>query len=180
MATDIAALFGRLTLGVYLVGVADGARRDVFTASAVMQASYRPLLLSVAINPTHASYPLLQAGRSFAVSVLAAGHMGLAGRFGTEAQPAEEKMKGAAWRAGRRGAPILAAAIAFFDCELDGEMPAGDHRIVLGRVVDGAVLQPTSVALAYADTGNLDHSAALYPKSFEAPPWQIDSVLERQ
>ncbi len=166
MITGIPSLFGRLTHGVYLVGVADHSRRDVFTASSVMQVSYRPLLLSIAINPTHASYPLLKAGRSFAISVLAVGQIALAARFGTGAQPAEEKMKNTVWLTGRHGAPILEAALAFFDCELEDEMPAGDHHIVLGRVVDGAILQPTRASLAYSDTGNLDQSAVLYPERF--------------
>jgi flavin reductase (DIM6/NTAB) family NADH-FMN oxidoreductase RutF len=166
MNQDIIALFRQLTLGVYVIGVADGAKQDAFTASSVMQASYRPLLLSIAINPEHASYPLLHSGRSFAVSVLGREQMQQARRFGTASQHGVDKMTGARWRAGRLGAPILEAALGFFDCTVEAEMRAGDHRIVLGRVIDGALLVPNGIPLAYADTHNLDNSAALYPNSF--------------
>jgi flavin reductase (DIM6/NTAB) family NADH-FMN oxidoreductase RutF len=166
MNQDIVALFRQLTLGVYVIGVADGSRRDAFTASSVMQASYQPLLLAIAINPEHASYALLHSAGTFAVSVLGRDQMQYARRFGTESAHQEDKMTGVRWRAGRLGAPILETALGFFDCAVEAQMPAGDHRIVLGRVIDGAVLVAHGSPLAYADTNNLDHSAALYPQSF--------------
>jgi flavin reductase (DIM6/NTAB) family NADH-FMN oxidoreductase RutF len=166
MSEDIAALFRRLTLGVYVVGVAEGSERDAFTAAAIAQASYKPLVLSVAINPEHASYPLLRAGGTFTVSVLARNQMELARHFGTQTRHAVDKLQGVAWRPGRRGAPILEAALAYFDCVVVTEMPAGDHRIVLGRVVAGALLDPGAEPLVYADTNDLDGSAALYPDHF--------------
>jgi flavin reductase (DIM6/NTAB) family NADH-FMN oxidoreductase RutF len=48
---EFAALFHQLTLGVYVVGVADAGRRDGFTAAWVMQVSFDPLLLALSINP---------------------------------------------------------------------------------------------------------------------------------
>jgi flavin reductase (DIM6/NTAB) family NADH-FMN oxidoreductase RutF len=38
---SVIALFRRLTLGVYVIGVSDGDRRDAFTAAWLMQASAR-------------------------------------------------------------------------------------------------------------------------------------------
>jgi flavin reductase (DIM6/NTAB) family NADH-FMN oxidoreductase RutF len=163
---DMVALFRQLTLGVYIVGVAHHSRRDAFTASALMQASYNPLILALAINPGHVSYPLLRAGQTFAVSVLEQTQMPLARRFGTSTPETADKMEGVAWRYGCRGAPILQDGLAFFECALCADIPAGDHRLVLGRVIDGAKLWPAGVPLAYADTHNLDRSAELYPASF--------------
>jgi len=42
MSDSIAALFQRLTQGVYVVGVSDGQARNAFTAAWVMQASFNP------------------------------------------------------------------------------------------------------------------------------------------
>lgn len=67
--TEIATLFHQLTLGVYVVGVANAGQRDGFTAAWVMQVSFDPLLLALSINPANASYPLLRAGGGFTVSV---------------------------------------------------------------------------------------------------------------
>ena len=53
MSGSIAALFQRLTQGVYVVGVAYGELRNAFTAAWVMQVSFDPLLLALSINPRH-------------------------------------------------------------------------------------------------------------------------------
>jgi flavin reductase (DIM6/NTAB) family NADH-FMN oxidoreductase RutF len=163
---EIAALFHRLTVGVYVVGVAHEGHRNAFTAAWVMQTSFDPLLLALSINPDNASYHLLHSGGGFAVSVLKQGQLDLARRFGTRSGRDEDKLAGVRWRAGRTGAPMLEEALAYFDCELTGRMRAGDHELVLGRVVEGRILASDAVPLAYADTGDMDGSSALYPRRF--------------
>ena len=163
--SEIAALFHRLSYGVYVVGVAAGDRRDGFTAAWVMQASFDPLLLALSINSSNASYELLHAGGGFTVNVLKQGQLELARRFGTRSGRNEDKLAGIRWRPGRTGAPILELALAYFDCELAGRHRAGDHELVLGRVVDGKIFEPGAAPLTYADTGDMDGSAELYPTS---------------
>ena len=160
---EVAALFHQLSYGVYVVGVADGKRRNAFTAAWVMQTSFDPLLLALSVNREHASYPLLQAGRGFTVNVLKQGQQDLARWFGTRSGRDEDKLAGIRWRPGRTGAPMLEDALAYFDCELSGGMVAGDHELVLGRVTDGKVLDRNAAPLTYADTGEMDGSSALYP-----------------
>ena len=76
MSDSIAALFQRLTQGVYVVGVAHGEVRNAFTAAWVMQVSFDPLLLALSINPHHSSYGLLNEGRAFSVNVLKKAQLG--------------------------------------------------------------------------------------------------------
>jgi flavin reductase (DIM6/NTAB) family NADH-FMN oxidoreductase RutF len=161
---ETVTLFRRLTQGVYVVGVADGDERDAFTAAWVMQVSFDPLLLALSINPEHASYPLLQSGGGFTVNVLTQEQQDLARRFGTRSGRDENKLAGIKWRPGRTGAPILEDTLAYFDCELSGEMCAGDHELILGRVRGGGLLHPDAAPLRYADTGDMDGSSALYPR----------------
>jgi flavin reductase (DIM6/NTAB) family NADH-FMN oxidoreductase RutF len=163
---DIAALFHQLTLGVYVIGVADGERRDAFTAAWVMQTSFDPLLLAVSVNPGNASHPILHSGRSFSVNVLRRGQLELARRFGTRSGRDEDKLAGVRWRPGRQGAPILEEALAFFECELHGSVEAGDHELILGRVTAGRVLAPGAEPMTYAETGAMDGSSVLYPDRF--------------
>lgn len=159
-------LFHRITVGVYVVGVADGQRRDAFTAAWIMQASFNPLILAVSINPDNASYELLHASGGFTVNVLKRGQLDLARRFGTRSGRDEDKLAGIRSHPGRRGTPILDDALAYFDCEVLGRTRAGDHELVLGRVVDGKILDPEAVPLSYAETGDMDGSAELYPGTF--------------
>ncbi|HUD24257.1 MAG TPA: flavin reductase family protein [Burkholderiaceae bacterium] len=163
---EMAELFSRLTLGVYVVGVADGERRDAFTAAWVMQASYDPMLLAVSINPHNASHSILQASGGFSVSVLKQGQLELARTFGTRSGRGPDKLAGVAWWPGHKGAPVLQEALAYFECELTDRVPAGDHEIAIGRVVGGRILDRGATPMAYGETGAMDGSSTIYPTSF--------------
>lgn len=160
---DLAELFRRITLGVYVIGTAHQDRRDAFTAAWLMQVSFDPLMLALSINPRNASWRLLHDGGGFTVSVLDEQQQHLARHFGLSSGRERDKLAGVAWRAGSRGAPVLGEALAWFECELAGAMPAGDHEIVLGRVADGGLVAPTARPLSYAATGDMDGSSELYP-----------------
>ncbi len=163
MQQEIAALCRRLTSGAYVVGVAHGGRRNAFTAAWIMQVSFDPLLLALAIHPEHASYPLLVESGAFAVSVLERGRLDLARDFGTRSGRDVDKLAGVRWRAAGSGAPVLEESVAFFDCRVVSRHPAGDHEIVVGRVVDGGLLRPAAAPMLYVETGDLDGSEELYP-----------------
>lgn len=166
MSKHIAELFRHLTAGVYVVGVADGDRRDAFTASSIMQVSFSPLLVVVGVNPANESYSLLSRGRVFAISVLGVQQQALAKHFGTHSGRTVDKLASIPWRPGKTGAPLLTDALAHFDCRLVSDIDAGDHRLVLGRVVDGAIVSAAGDPLIYAQTGDLDMSVSLYPDAF--------------
>jgi flavin reductase (DIM6/NTAB) family NADH-FMN oxidoreductase RutF len=163
---SVTALFRRLTLGVYVIGVSDGERKDAFTAAWIMPASFDPLLLAISINPENASYELLHASGWFTVNILKQGQLDLARHFGTKSGRDQDKLARMRSRPGRAGSPILEDALAYFECELEGRTRAGDHELVLGRVADGRILDAKAAPLTYADTGDMDGSSALYPEEF--------------
>ena len=163
---DVADLFRRVTTGVYVIGVADGGRRNAFTAAWLTQVSFDPLLLALSVNHEHASYPLLIGGGGFVANVLRRDQLHLAERFGTTSGRDEDKLAEVPWRPASSGAPILTQSVAWLDCRLHDRVRAGDHEIVLGRPVAGELLAPDAALLLYADTGELDGSRNLYPKSF--------------
>ena len=166
MASELVALFRRITSGVYVIGVADGERRNAFTAAWVMHVSFQPLQVVLAIVPSHASYPLLVASGRFTVNVLTAGQLHLARHFGSESGRAADKLAGVAWHPAASGAPILDDALAWLDCRVERRGPGGDPELVIARVVDGALVLPDERPLFYSDTGELDGSSALYPDRF--------------
>ncbi|HUQ79683.1 MAG TPA: flavin reductase family protein [Gemmatimonadaceae bacterium] len=161
--SEIHALFRRLSSGVYVICVADGERRDAFTAAWLMHVSYDPLLLALSINPHHASYPILQASGVFTVSVLKRGSMELVRQFGTMSGRDVDKLAGVGWHPAPSGVPVLDEALAYIDCVLTATFPAGDHDLVLGRVAGGRILDRTADPMLYAETGDTDGSSALYP-----------------
>jgi flavin reductase (DIM6/NTAB) family NADH-FMN oxidoreductase RutF len=164
MSRSIAALFQRLTQGVYVVGVAHGGVRNAFTAAWVMQVSFDPLLLTLSINPHHSSYRLLKEGRAFSVNVLKKGQLDLAEHYG---QPARaDKLAGTEWTTDRTGLPLLREALAWFECEFLNEHPAGDHVLVLGKVIGGKLLDSEAEPMSYRETGSMDGASTLFPDAF--------------
>ena len=166
MSRSIAALFQRLTQGVYVVGVGHKEARNAFTAAWVMQVSFDPLLLALSINPHHSSYGLLQQAQGFSVNVLNKGQLELAAQFGQPA--ATDKLGSTAWTTSRTGAPLLRDAVAWFECQVVEEHQAGDHVLVLGKVIDGKLLDAKAEPMAYSETGAMDGAAALFPDAFGA------------
>ena len=157
MSGSVAALFQRLTQGVYVVGVAHGQVRNAFTAAWVMQVSFDPLLLALSINPHHSSYGLLRDGRAFSVNVLKKGQLELAAHYGGRAG----KFASLEWTMNRIGVPLLLESLAWFECQVVGEHPAGDHVLVVGKLLDSKA-EP----MAYRETGAMDGASALFPKAF--------------
>jgi flavin reductase (DIM6/NTAB) family NADH-FMN oxidoreductase RutF len=162
MKNEIAELCRQLSLGVYVVGVADRSNHDAFTACSVMQASYDPVILAVGVNPTHASYPLIRAARRFSINVLRKDQLDVARHFGTHSGRDMDKLRNVSWTSGETGVPLLDDAMAWFECELTAVMPAGDHQIILGRVVGGHISDTHAAPMLYADTGDMDGSRRLY------------------
>ena len=157
-------MFQRLTQGVYVVDVAHADVRNAFTAAWVMQVSFDPLLLALSINPHHSSYGLLREGRAFSVNVLKKGQLELAAHYGARAGP--DKLASLQWTMGRIGVPLLLESLAWFECQVVGEHPAGDHVLVVGKVVDGKLLDSKAEPMTYRETGAMDGAYALFPKAF--------------
>ena len=163
MSRSIAALFQRLTQGVYVVGVAHGEVRNAFTAAWVMQVSFDPLLLALSINPHHSSYRLLKEGRAFSVNVLKKGQLDW-----PTLRPAGPRRQ-IGWDRvddGPHGPPLLREALAWFECEFVNEHPAGDHVLVLGKVIGGKLLDSEAEPMSYRETGAMDGASALFPDAF--------------
>ena len=159
MSQAIAALCRPLTHGVYVIGVADGAVHNAFTAGSVMQCSFDPLLLAIAVHRGHGSYRLLIQGGAFSVSVLREDQMALATHFG-EPQDAD-KHPSVAWGV-RRGRPVFCDALAYFDRSLYGHHPAGDHEWSSAASLMRDP-EPGAAPLDDASTGDLDGSERLFP-----------------
>ena len=70
-------------------------------------------------------------------------------------------MLGYSWLETETQAPALADSLAYFDCRVDHYSDAGDHKLVICRVVGAAILNEGSPML-YNNTENMDKSSTLY------------------
>jgi flavin reductase (DIM6/NTAB) family NADH-FMN oxidoreductase RutF len=134
-ATFVEAL-RRYPLAVNVVTVGRGGSENALTVSWATPASFEPPMFLVALDRLHHSIDFVKSTKNFAVNVLAEGQERLAGQLARQAMQGERKLDGIATREGVTGAPILTEAVAFFDCELVQFVEAGDHYLLIGRVVD--------------------------------------------
>ena len=167
MSKSLANLFQRMTVGVYVIGVAHQDMRNAFTAVFLMQVSFDPPLLALSINPRHSSYALLKRSSAFSVNVLKKGQLALAAHFG---QPASvKKLDKVNWTPGHTGVPLLNESLAWFECKAESEYPAGDHMLVIGKVIDAKLLDAVADPLLYRDAGDMDGADTLFPPALTKP-----------
>ena len=142
--------FGHFATGVTVITThGDDGRPHGATANAVSSVSLDPpLLLVCLLNGSRTLAALLQSGQ-FAVNVLHADQRHVAQRFARS---------GSSWLgldrcAGRTGVPLIAGAVASLECAVHDLADGGDHRIVVGRVLDVEhTTRETSPLLFYRST----------------------------
>lgn len=105
-------------------------------------ASLDPPLVAYLPSIGSSSYAELREVDRFCVNVLSDRQEGLCRAFATK--KGSEKFADATWTLSPLGSPVLEGAVAWIDCMVQDELPAGDHYIVLGKVVDLQIAEPTS------------------------------------
>ena len=128
----------RETLGHYPSGITviaghDGDRPIGFTCQSFYSVSMEPPLVSFSVMRTSTSYPPIRATGRFAVNVLAGDQTAISNQF---ARSGTDKWNAVEWRPSRSGNPILRGSLMWLDCAVHAEYEAGDHYIVVGRVLD--------------------------------------------
>ena len=93
--------------------------------------SLDPELVAFCVAGVSRTWPRLRPAGVFCVNVLAADQEALSRVF---AAHSPDRFHGVGWRPAPSGAPVLTGALAWVDCTVEAEYPAGDHIIVVGRV----------------------------------------------
>jgi flavin reductase (DIM6/NTAB) family NADH-FMN oxidoreductase RutF len=111
-----------------------GGQAAGLTVDTLLSLSLEPPLLGIALRRHAALHELMREAGAFAVSVLGAGQDHLAQHFARGVPPIG-LWTGVDIRAGELGAPLLEGALAWIECRLAAEHPAGDHTFFVGDVV---------------------------------------------
>ena len=115
------------------------------TANSFTSVSLDPPLLLVCIDRRAGSLATLQEAPGFAVNVLHIGQQPTSNRF---ARPGEDRFAETPWDIGEFGAPVLAGALAAFECRRHALHDGGDHVILVGEVLK-ARFEPRRDPLLY-------------------------------
>jgi len=129
---------GRVPTGVVLVAALDEEDGDaVITATSFTSVSLDPPLVLVGVAAGSWMHEVLDRTGSWAVSVLAGRHQGLAARFAAPQRPSPRVLLAGVphGRGERSGALVLDEAVAVLECRTEHTLEAGDHVLVIGRVL---------------------------------------------
>ncbi len=128
----------RKVLGHYCSGVAvitanDAGKPVGFSCQSFQSVSLDPPLVSFAPARTSTTWPRVRRAGTFVANVLAEDQDELCRGF---AVSGGEKFSGVRWRPSPSGSPVLDGVLAWVECAIVEEVGAGDHVIVLGRVLE--------------------------------------------
>jgi 3-hydroxy-9,10-secoandrosta-1,3,5(10)-triene-9,17-dione monooxygenase reductase component len=136
---EISSAEYRHVLGHFVTGVTiitgtdpDSGEPVGLAASSFTSVSLDPPLVLFCAGKTSASWARIQASRAFCVNVLGEDNETISRTFATRGA---DKFSGLAWTKGPSGSPVLGDALASMDCVVHEEHDAGDHVIVVGRVL---------------------------------------------
>src|SRR5437763_8597434 len=133
----LAAALGRVPSGLFVLTVRGGDQETGMLASWVQQCSFDPPQISLAVKPGRFASDLLTPNAAFVVNVVTAGQNDLVKHFGKGFGPSEPAFAGLDVYHTAEGVPVLRTALAHLDCRVAGRYGAGDHDLVIGRVVAG-------------------------------------------
>jgi flavin reductase (DIM6/NTAB) family NADH-FMN oxidoreductase RutF len=125
-----------LSSGVAIVASGDGDQRIGCTVTSIASLSLTPPTLFICLARSSSTLASLGGTGAFSVNLLAARHAALAHRFsGRGGVHGPRRFEGAEWIALATGAPVLADALAAFDCIVEEAIERHSHVVILGAVV---------------------------------------------
>ncbi len=129
-------VLGRFASGVTVVTAVTDTGPLGFTCQAFTSLSLDPPMVALAPGKQSTSWPKIAAAGSFCVNIMAEGQQEVCRTFATPGAQRPDKFDAVAWRPAAGGAPIIGGVLAWVECALVAVHDAGDHELVLGRVVD--------------------------------------------
>jgi flavin reductase (DIM6/NTAB) family NADH-FMN oxidoreductase RutF len=124
---------GAFPTGVAVVTTALSAEHHMgVTVNSFTSVSLDPPMVLWCMDKKSDRYHAFTSAKSYTVSILGTGHQEVSSRL---AKQGNHSLEGIALRATRLGPPALADALAVFECEAEAVHQAGDHAILIGRVV---------------------------------------------
>ena len=147
---------GRLSNGLYLLTARKEEATSAMLASWVIQTSFQPLGLAIAVAKERAIESLLHGDDCFVLNVLEEGnYQPLMKHFLKRFPPGADRFAGMTTYDANNGSPILADALAYLECRVIRRFDAGDHWIVHCSTNAGRVAHPDGVtAVHHRKAGN--------------------------
>jgi flavorubredoxin/flavin reductase (DIM6/NTAB) family NADH-FMN oxidoreductase RutF len=147
---------GRISSGLYIITARQGEVASAMLASWVIQASFEPLGVAIAVSKDRAIESLLHVGDTFVLNVLEEGRcQPLMKHFLKRFPPGADRFTGIDTYPAQNGSPILARSLAYLECEVTGRLDGSDHWLVTATVHTGRVAKRDGLtAVHHRQVGN--------------------------
>jgi flavin reductase (DIM6/NTAB) family NADH-FMN oxidoreductase RutF len=124
---------GKYATGITVVTILDANQTPHgMTANSFTSVSLDPPLVLFCIDRKTAFLSHFLSGARYAINVLHEEQQEVSTCF---ARTGRDRFQGVAWTPGANGAPILAGVLASLECSVTQMVEAGDHVVVIGKVL---------------------------------------------
>jgi 3-hydroxy-9,10-secoandrosta-1,3,5(10)-triene-9,17-dione monooxygenase reductase component len=162
-------VLGHFCTGVTVITTVDQAGPAGFACQSFAALSLDPPLVLFCPARTSATWPRIEQAGHFCANVLAGGQRELARVFGTSGV---DKFAGLRWSPCSSGAPVLDGVLTWAGCTVEMVYEAGDHFVVLGRVVELGDCVAGQPLLFYRG-----RFASTPARAVDDPPELVDTLL---
>lgn len=140
--SEIAAVLGKIPSGCAVLTAAHDNQASGMLVSWVQQASFEPLLLTVAIKAARPILDLMDASGRFVLNLIGQDPAKMFQHFGKGFAPGEPAFEGLANHESSCGI-ILEQTLGYLECVVESRTQAGDHWIYVGKPISGGLLGGT-------------------------------------
>lgn len=156
----ITEAIAQIPSGLFVLTAAFDGNRSGVLAKWVQQCSIEPPMIMVALPKGQPVEPLIRDSRCFALCQVGEDDRILRRKFATAPDRADDPFVALSTSCAPSGAPIVAHAVSFLDCELVRVIDIEtDHLVYVGQVHGGDVLQRVRPAVVYGDDCSGDEGA---------------------
>jgi flavin reductase (DIM6/NTAB) family NADH-FMN oxidoreductase RutF len=125
---------GRYSTGIVVATVLDSTGDPHgITVNSFTSVSLSPPLILICLDHRTRVGRHFHPGAHFGVNVLNESQREISDHF---ANSKRDRFNGIEWRPGGTGVPLIPHGLAFFECAVRSRVPAGDHDIVIGEVME--------------------------------------------
>ncbi|TVS16589.1 MAG: flavin reductase [Gammaproteobacteria bacterium] len=125
---------GQFATGVAVITCLSAENNPVaMTVNSFTSVSVDPPLVLWCVNRAILPFPAFSNCSHFAIHILHAGQQDLSNHFAIDS---EDKFANVPWQPGIGGIPLLEDYLALYECETQNRVDAGDHVVLVGRLLD--------------------------------------------
>ena len=150
-------VMGHFAGGVTVMTTTAAGRMHGMTVSAFASQSLEPLLILVSVERSTVMHRLVLTSKAFAINILGEEAEGTARFFADNARLNGPEFTAGTYHLGTNGSPILEEAAAYLEATVETTLDAGDHTVIVGRVVALNVVRDAGPLIYYrSDYRRLD------------------------